>query len=159
MYKRQLSDGRFEVRSGEADAIEITSVHCSGASAADDHASQRVDRASLRAPPRAADVGALYDGFDAVGLQYGPSYRTLVQAWGNARTALARLRARSTREGTQVHPASMDDALCASGVIDSSGGGETQLPFAIDDALLRGAQGALWAVSYTHLTLPTICSV
>jgi len=91
-------------------------------------------------------VGALYDGFDAVGLQYGPGYRTLVQAWGSVRTALARLHARSTHEGTQVHPADLDDALCTSGVIASSGGdGETQLPFAVDTGMLRAALDKLWA--------------
>ena len=46
-----------------------------------------------------------------------------------------------------MHPADLDDALCASGVIASSGGdGETRLPFAVDDALLQGASGELWAV-------------
>ena len=70
-----------------------------------------------------------------------------MQAWGGASDALSRLRARSTYEGTQVHPADLDDALCTSGVIASSGGdGETRLPFAVDDALLRGAPGELWAV-------------
>ena len=42
-------DGRFEVRSGEADAIEGATVHCSGATAGD-NIWQRVDHASLRAP-------------------------------------------------------------------------------------------------------------
>ena len=108
-----VSDGRFEVRSSEADAIEASTVHCSGATAGG-NASQRIDPASQRAPSLAADVGALYDGFDVVGLQYGPGYRTLVRAWGGASDALARLRARSTHEGTQVHPADLDDALCTS---------------------------------------------
>merc|ERR1712139_618733 len=106
-------------------------VHCSGATASGT-TSQRIDHASLRTSSHAADVGALYDGFDAVGLQYGPGYRTLVQVWGGGSTALARLRARSTHEGTQVHPADLDDALCTSGVIASSGrDGETRLPFAV----------------------------
>ena len=97
------------------------------------------------------DVRALYDGFDAAGLQYGPGYRTLVQAWGGASNALARLRAPSTHEGTQVHPADLDDALCTSAVMGSTGeGGETRLPFAIDEAMLGGALGELWAV---HLLL------
>ena len=85
-------------------------------------------------------------GFAAVGLQYGPGYRTLVSAWGSASDAVARLRARSTREGTQVHPADLDDALCTSAAMDSGGSGETRLPFAVDDALLQGAPGELWAV-------------
>ena len=94
---------------------------------------------------------ALYDGFDAVGLQYGPGYRTLVRVWGGTSGALAFLRARSTREGTQVHPADLDDALCTSGVVASrSGEGETRLPFAVDDALLHGATGELWAVRRRH---------
>ena len=143
-----VSDGRFEVTSGEADATEAArTVHCSGATAgATDW--QRIDHASLRAPSRGVDVGALYDGFDAVGLQYGPGYRTLVQAWGGVSGAMARLRARATHEGTQVHPADLDDALCASGAMASSGGGETRLPFAVDGALLQGAPGELWAVCF-----------
>ena len=147
-----VSDGRFEVRSGEAYAIETAqTVHCSGATAGG-NAWQRTDHASQRAPSFAAEVGGVYDGFDASGLQYGPSYRTLVQAWVGAINALARLRARSTHEGTQVHPADLDDALCASGAMTSSGReGETRLPFAVDDALLQGAPpGELWAVRALH---------
>ena len=83
--------------------------------------------------------------------EYGPGYRTLVQAWGGASDALARLGARSTHEGTQVHPADLDDALCTSGVLASSGGdGETRLPFAMDAALLQAALGELWAVQRAH---------
>jgi hypothetical protein len=141
-----VSDGRFEVRSGEANATESAAVHCSGATA-DGHAWQRINHAPLRAPSRAADIGVLYDGFNAVGLQYGPGYRTLVQAWGRVSTALARLRARSAQEGTEVHPADLDDALCMSAFVASSGGnGETRLPFAVDAALLQGIAGELWAV-------------
>ena len=71
-----------------------------------------------------------------------------MQAWGDATSALARLRARSTHEGTQVHPADLDDALCTSGAMASSGQeGETRLPFAADDALLQGAPAELWAVT------------
>ena len=109
---------------------------------------------SLSSPARvrsssghAADVGALYDAFDAVGLMYGDAYRTLVRVWGGQSEAMARLRARATHEGTHVHPADLDDALCTSGVMASSGGdGETRLPFAVDDAMLQGALGELWAV-------------
>ena len=108
---------------------------------------QSVDHASLRTAFHAADVRALYDGFDAVGLQYGPGYRTLVQVWGGASNALSRLRARATRDGTPVHPADLDDALCTSGVMASSGrDGEARLPFVVDDAMLQGALGELWAV-------------
>ena len=146
-----VSHGHFEVCSSHADTAETSlTVHCSGAIVRG-NAWQRIDHASLRAPTGAMDVRALYDGFDAAGLQYGPGYRTLVQAWGGAINALARLRARSTHEGTQVHPADLDDALCTSGAMASSGReGETRLPFAVDDALLQGAPGELWAVRALH---------
>ncbi|MDC0525689.1 polyketide synthase dehydratase domain-containing protein [bacterium] len=147
-----ISDGRFEVRSSEDEALEGAAVHCSG-SVAMDTVWQRVDNASLHTLSHAADVGALYDGFDTVGLQYGPGYRTLTNAWGGVSDALARLRARSTLEGTQVHPADLDDALCAGAVVASSGGaGEAQLPFAVDDAVLQGAVGELWAVCCSSCT-------
>ena len=80
--------------------------------AAGGNAWQRTDHTSLRVLSRASDVKPLYDGFDAVGLPYGPGYRTLVQVWGGASTALARLPARCTHEGTPLPPADPDDALC-----------------------------------------------
>ena len=105
------------------------------------HTSLRVARVC------AAEVGALYAGFDAVGLQYGPGYRTLVQAWGSGGGAAARLRARPTQQGTQVHPADLDDALCSNAIASSrGGGGETRLPFAVDGAVLKGSDGEAWAV-------------
>ena len=143
-----VADGRFEVRSGEDDAPAAAVLHCSGALAA--HAGwQRFERAPARVHScvRCADVVALYDSLAAVGLQYGPGYRTLVQAWGGAAEASARLRARSTRGGTAVHAADLDDALCASALAASGGGGgETRLPFAVDGAQLQGSPGELWAV-------------
>ena len=101
--------------------------------------------------PHAADVDSLYDGFHAVGLQYGPGYRTLLKAWGGGSDALARLRARSTQEGTQVHPADLDDAFCTSGAMAVRGDSETRLPFAVDDAQLQGAPDKLWAVRFCSL--------
>ena len=78
-------------------------------------------------------------------MQYGPGYRTLANAWVGGGSAAARLQSRSTHEGTQVHPADLDDALCV-GALVASGDDETRLPFAVDDALLQGAPAELWAV-------------
>ena len=79
-----MRDGRFEVRSGESEALDVdAAVHCVGglttAAASDD-----VDESSVRCRScvHTAATGMLYDGFDAVGLQYGPGYRTLTHAWG-----------------------------------------------------------------------------
>ena len=144
-----VADGRFEVRSGDnASVLADPAVHCSGA-LVPSSGWQSVACASVRGRScvQTANACALYDGFHAVGLQYGPDYRTLTQAWRSASVALARLRARLAHDGTQVHPADLDDALCASALVASSGGGETRLPFAVDQGQLQGAPGELWAVS------------
>ena len=147
-------DTRFDVRSSEADSIEAATVHCSGAIAFA-NAYWHIDYASLRESVHAVDVEALYDRFYAVGLQYAPGYRTLVRAWGSAGDALAHLRARSTLEGTQVHPADLDDALCTSGAMASIVHGQTRLPFAVEDAQFQGSIGELWAVSLRLRALQT----
>ena len=147
----------FEVRSGDsADALSASATtHCSGTLAAA-RSSQPVDQAFAGRCGAPASVGALYDGFDAGGLQYGPGYRTLLQPWGGGSvqaSASARLQPRSTHDGTLVHPADLDDALCVSALTaaDVGGGGDgARLPFAVDDALLGGARGALWAVGCTR---------
>ena len=142
-----MSDSQFEVRSSASEDTELATVHCSG-EVAGASGWWRVEHPQVRKCSHAADVDSLYYGFDMVGLQYGPGYRTLLKAWGGGSDALARLRARSTQEGTQVHPADLDDALCSSGAMAVSGGGETRLPFAVDDARLQGVGRTLWAVRH-----------
>ena len=158
-----VANGRFEVRSVDDASSTDVSVHCSGALAAHDDCEHVEHAATCRASSctRAAHIGALYDGFNAAGLQYGPGYRTLAQAWGGAGSALARLRARSTHAGTHVHPADLDDALCASTLTRSSkDGGQTQLPFAVDYASLESTPGQLWAVRCPpHTTLGSACPI
>ena len=127
--------------------MQNSAVHCKGEHMVA-HLSKPLDLCERRSSKEhCVETRSMYLAFDAVGLQYGPGYRTLVQMWGGAGNAMARLRARSTREGTQVHPADVDDALCTSGVIAlNSGDGETRLPFALDSALLQDAARELWAV-------------
>jgi hypothetical protein len=96
---------------------------------------------------RTVEVDNIYDGYHFIGIQYGPQYRTLVQAWGGSNsTAIARLQRRGAQMGTQVHPADLDDALRLSAVASSDGRRETRLPFAVDSALLHGVTAKLWAV-------------
>ena len=145
-----------------------STLHCSGSLArmpADGWA--RIEHAGLRgaACARAAKIDTLYDGFGAVGLQYGPAYRTLVQAWhGEHGTAIGRLREGCSVSGcadgscngsvggrrvsgppatarAMVHPADLDDALCLCALFEAPGRGQgecdvAQLPFAVDSALL-----------------------
>ena len=151
-----VSGGRFEVRSDErapgALAVAATpTVHCSGAaSPAKAGAFRSVDYARDRSSNGASsiDLRTLYAVFYAAGLHYGPGYRTLTQAWSGNGEAVARLRARGDRQGTQVHPADLDDALCMDALVARGSGGESKLPFAVDDSLLQGAPpGELFAAA------------
>ena len=146
-----VGDGRFEVRSGEdEDTLADAAANCSGALATSSY--RLVDLASVRATDceRAAHIDEnIYDWFAEVGLQYGPGFRTLLQAWGGVVQGTARLQARATtRDGTKVHPADLDDALKVSALLPQGTGradSETRLPFSVESALLQSAPGALWA--------------
>ena len=60
---------------------------------------------------------------------------------------MARLRARLDQQGTDVHPADLDDALCLGAIASAaSSSGETLLPFAVDGALLQSSTGVLWGM-------------
>ena len=68
-----------------------------------------------------------------------------------------------------LHPAvtevadngTVDDALCTGSLLAPGGGGETRLPFAVEDALLREAAGEPWAVRRScgwSSRTPSMCS-
>ena len=64
------------------------------------------------------------------------------------------MRARPSQVVEQVHPADLDDALCLSPLASTgsrgSGGGETYLPFAVEDARLQVRVGKLWSLLALH---------
>ena len=90
-------------------------------------------------------------------MNFGPDYRSLVQAWRGTGTAAALLRERSARYGTHVYPADMDAALCTGALMSGSGSGDgsddgaTRLPFAVDEVRLQSVQGEMWAVRWRYL--------
>ena len=144
-----LSNSQFEVCSDEDDQVVKVTLHCSGKLVASDGC-QRIDHASAHSCScvHATHVAVLYDRFDAVELQYGPGYRTLLRTWAGKSDEIGRLKARATREGTQLHPADLDDAICLGVALAMRGRGvQTQLPFAVNDAKLNGSPGTLIAVS------------
>ena len=78
--------GGFEVRSRQAEGqeeLEEPEAHCSGRAAAEEAVGLRAVGAgsAQRRCATAADAGALYSAFAAVGLAYGPAFRTLEAAW------------------------------------------------------------------------------
>merc|ERR1712185_396579 len=95
------------------------------------------------------DVGGVYATLHGNGLHYGPAFRTLESGALGDGEALALLRRRAQWQGTRVHPADLDGALQWTSVLArvDGGGNETRLPFAVDEALLRGdAVRLLWTV-------------
>eukprot|EP00966_Prymnesium_polylepis_P086219 1995917-Prymnesium_polylepis.1 len=146
-----VTDRTFQIRSGVAvggSELDDAAVHCTGG-----FKIQQTMRpaawSSVRAQGvKAAHLTPLFDGCAAVGLQYGPGYRCLEQAWVAGAEAGARMRLRqgSARQGTQVHPADLDGALQLSALTASADGtGEARLPFAVDEARLQSANNEVWA--------------
>jgi acyl transferase domain-containing protein len=157
-----VNEGSFELRSSTDDFLDDVNLHTPGKAATDTvwhETDYGAESACLCA--HAADMGALYDGYDMAGLNYGPQYRTLIQAWGGDEQAVGKLRTRqqSQQQSTAVHPADLDDALCASALPSSQtkGDNETRLPFNVEAALLQSASGSLWAVR-TPQIYPPYCT-
>jgi hypothetical protein len=148
-----VANKSFEVRSN-ASGSGSNELHCSGAlkrggAVSWPHVHYESARGATCA--RSADIAATYDRLHEQGLQYGPGYRTLENAWasmGDGAMAMARLLARSTQQATIVHPADLDDALCLDQLLSIGGeSGETRLPFAVDDVRLQAASSSeLWGV-------------
>ena len=151
-------DSRFEVL-GYPEDTEAT-IHCTGV-VATTHVGPHIDHPSVCARDymRAAYVRALYDNYHAAGVQYGPSYRTLERMWGGrCGSAVARLLPRFTQQGTAVHPADLDDALCLSAIASSGDdSGSMRLPFAVDMALIQSMAGNLWVVRCFSYASPSVC--
>jgi 3-oxoacyl-(acyl-carrier-protein) synthase len=152
--------GEFEVRSGGGAAFQghTLQTHCTGTASASALQQQLGVVAERRSGcAHAGSVDAQYGAFHAAGLQYGPSYRQLQQAWscekrrgdGAWRGAVARLRQRLGSYELAVHPADLDGALQSGAMLQPAGGkhtGETWLPFAVESALLEGGVVEQWAV-------------
>ena len=148
-----LSDGQFEVRSGQATgsgSLADVNVHCSGKVGPDaDDLPVRFDPLVVRCCQcmHAVDAAALYMEVHHTGLQYGPGYRVLDRVWGDGSFLISRVSVRPRARGSvEVHPADLDGALQLSIVNGMSSGRGTRLPFAVGEAQLRGgSRGALWA--------------
>lgn len=144
---------KFEVSSN---AGADSSMHCAGSllhtSPEEGELPVQYDNMRGWSCGRAADVVALYDRLHTQGLEYGPGYRTLQEAWARlegGEMAVAQLQVRFTQQGTELRPADLDDALCLDQLLligTAADAGLTRLPFAVDNVRLQAASGALWAV-------------
>ena len=123
-----------------------TEAHCSGRVEAYRQRGRRSPRASTPihacCGARSVHAAPLYEGFSCVGLQYGPSFRTLHQIWSGDCRATARLQTdRSQR--LHLRPAGLDGALQATVLLGDGGSAGARLPFAVDEAMMHGGVGAL----------------
>ena len=125
-------------------------VHCSGSVA--NHTAENTEPPLSFSRVRdkcseSLDVLKFYHALDQSGLNYGPAFRAVEQAWisPNNLPRVALLRPRKSRYGTNVHPADLDAALQLSVANLLPGNTSTRLPFSVDDAQLEGCGGTLWA--------------
>ena len=116
---------------------------------------RRFDLPALRDPLASAsiDVERVYGQLHAAGLEYGPTFRTLVALWAQGGRALARLQLAtpSDAEGYLLHPAVLDGAFQAAvGVLvegSTPGAVAPMVPVGVDRLELYGPLGAqAWAV-------------
>ena len=139
---------KFEVRSGalqghgQTASLLDSTTHCVGELAKAAADAWRVhDPVARRAKcPMGFMPPALYESFNRMGLEYGPSFRRLAGSWGSGGEAASRLHHRSVgqRQGTAVHPADLDAAITMTILIEGPGDSKAaRLPFGVDEALLR----------------------
>ena len=145
------ADGSGEVCGGVDQAAATDAVNgavYSSCSLAAQAAWRRTDEVPTRASVgvHATETSMLYVSLDAVGLQYGPGYRTLAHVWADkGAAAAARLQPRWAWHGTAVHPADLDDALCVA-IASSKVLSVAHLPFAVEGAQLQKAHSRQWVV-------------
>ncbi|MFJ9562752.1 type I polyketide synthase [Streptomyces fuscichromogenes] len=95
----------------------------------------RADQALAEWPPAAdaVDTDALYDRFDAAGIQYGPLFRAVTSCWQRGSEYFAEVvlpaAAESAVTGFGLHPALFDSALHVLGLSVSDTGAAARLPF------------------------------
>ena len=141
------SANRFDISSSRGDG-EASTTHSAG------DAALEVLESRLRSPTSqlrgvctdTVDAARIYVAFVSVGLEYGPCYRLIREAWrnGDHGVALGKLCKRTRRQGTQVHPADLDAALQLTSLVTGSSTGETKLPFKVSEAVLTAARGHLF---------------
>nr|WP_245887351.1 type I polyketide synthase [Umezawaea tangerina] len=77
------------------------------------------------------DVSGLYDGFAAIGLEYGPAFQGVQAAWRTDGEVYAEIAVDEDTSDYAVHPALLDACLHAVGVGDFfENTGQARLPFA-----------------------------
>lgn len=107
---------------------------------------RRLDLAGLRADcPDALSADELFDIVATAGIDLGPQFRWIDEAWLGERQALARLRAPDAAGGLAGfwhHPALLDSCIQLAGAtLSVDGTSETLLPFSIGAVNLHGPAG------------------
>ena len=136
---------RFEVFSkGEGD--EGWTQHAEGQLSAQERRvapSERVDLDALKAGLSPQDLADYYRTKAASGIDFGPSFRSLVALWGGNREALGEVALQVPSDGSDsgLHPLVLDgcfQVLSAARHLSGVGGEATYLPFAWERLWLSG---------------------
>lgn len=152
---------RFEFHDGtEEEGTALRGVYCRGLarlSAPSDSGLGAYDLDALlaRCTPAGVSIAQYYQRFEALGLEYGPSYRGMAALYIAPDLVLARLKLpeflRSEASRHTVHPTLLDAALQASIAMPEALGGETPgvaaVPFWVRDVWISPRAGEFcWAV-------------
>ncbi|MEX3525941.1 MAG: SDR family NAD(P)-dependent oxidoreductase [Burkholderia sp.] len=147
LHRQENGEWRYEVGSGHAEGERR--LHGQGFLALSSQAEPAaLDLSALHGNCRAAelDSAACYAAYQAVGIEYGPSFRAVQRIWVGEGQALAHLRlpaeAPADSAAYALHPSLLDGALQASiglAMAQAAQGGEPMLslPFALDSLVLH----------------------
>lgn len=155
--RAEPGDGiEFEISTSAAGEPGASSVvHCQGTIVLGQQLSPgSLDVSALVAECRGheLDGAAIYAAFEAVGIEYGASYRGIERLFVGARQAMARLALPPTAHGAwgewRLHPSIMDAALQASlGMLleGDSARGDVYLPLAVEEIeLVAPLERTMW---------------
>jgi len=145
---------RFDITSGdESIDARAHAVHCAGKwISSSTNTAMPAPLALRESSGSLVDTSQLYAKFLSIGLEYGPTFRTLRAAWvpSAAGVAMADLVRYSSLQGTSVHPADLDGALQLTALLSPEFVNETPLPYSVSEAHIDAAASGRGHIAVAH---------
>jgi len=145
---------RFDITSGDVSIdARAHAVHCAGKwISSSTNTAMPAPLALRESSGSLVDTSQLYAKFLSIGLEYGPTFRTLRAAWvpSAAGVAMADLVRYSSLQGTSVHPADLDGALQLTALLSPEFVNETPLPYSVSEAHIDAAASGRGHIAVAH---------
>ena len=147
--------GKTEIQTEDENGVKETKVLASNvAFGSEGSLPKGVDLGALKMRcTEQVDVDSAYEAYDSVGIKYGDTFRTVIEAWKGDDEVVARVGITRRpllaweRALTLVHPAILDGAFQITGMCAASNTNHAFVPFHVQRAALstQKEQGEVWA--------------